>query len=73
MFKLNFATKPNIKGLDSIVESFKNTLNDLNIFVSEKTEEKLLVEDRLIEINNDIEKSTKIQNNLKKLLGEDDE
>ena len=73
MFKLNFTTKPNIKGLDSIVESFKNTLNDLNIFVSEKTEEKLLVEDRLIEINNDIEKSTKIQNNLKKLLGEDDE
>lgn len=73
MFNLNFPTKPNIKGLDSIVESFKNTLNDLNIFVSEKTEEKLLVEDRLIEINNDIEKSTKIQNNLKKLLGEDDE
>lgn len=73
MFNLNFTTKPNIKGLDSIVESFKNTLNDLNIFVSEKTEEKLLVEDRLIEINNDIEKSTKIQNNLKKLLGEDDE
>ena len=73
MFNLNFTTKPSIKGLDSIVESFKNTLNDLNIFVSEKTEEKLLVEDRLIEINNDIEKSTKIQNNLKKLLGEDDE
>ena len=73
MFKLNLPTKPNIKGLDSIVESIRNTLNDLNMFVSEKTEEKLLVEDRLIEINNDIEKSTKIQNNLKKLLGEDDE
>lgn len=73
MFNLNFTTKPNIKDLDSIVESFKNTLNDLNIFVSEKTEEKLLVEDRLIEINNDIEKSTKIQNNLKNLLGEYDE
>ena len=58
------------KSLDSIISTFNNTLADLGTFMEQAAEEKKIIEDRLQDINNDMDKASKIQTNLKTLLGE---
>ena len=58
------------KTLDTIVQTFKTTLTDLGTFMEQAAEEKKVIEDRLQDINNDMDKASKIQTNLKTLLGE---
>ena len=68
IFQLN--SQPKEKILDTIVQTFKTTLTDLGTFMEQAAEEKKFIEDRLQDINNDMDKASKIQTNLKTLLGE---
>ena len=68
IFQLN--SQPKEKTLDTIVQTFKTTLTDLGTFMEQAAEEKKVIEDRLQDINNDMDKASKIQTNLKTLLGE---
>ena len=64
------SSQPKEKTLDTIVQTFKTTLTDLGTFMEQAAEEKKVIEDRLQDINNDIDKARKFQTNLKTLLGE---
>lgn len=64
------SSQPKEKTLDTIVQTFKTTLTDLGTFMEQAAEEKKVIEDRLQDINNDMDKASKIQTNLKTLLGE---